>query len=104
MGLDLNTQWTDADVAALLASVVDDRDWRLEVGKDGIADLRDKTHAPTGADYDQGLHCYFEMWMQGSDFVGPGAAGDRKLVAKIAQGLRENYPTLKHGPSVYIDL
>jgi hypothetical protein len=31
MALDLNTTWTDADVAALLAGVVDDRDWRLEV-------------------------------------------------------------------------
>ncbi|MEW6168732.1 MAG: hypothetical protein AB1651_13695 [Pseudomonadota bacterium] len=104
MGLDLKTQWTDADVAALLGSVQDDRDWRLEVDRDGIAALHDKTHAPTGADYDLRLHCYFEMWMQGSDFVGPGAAGDKKLVAKIAQALRANYPTLKHGPSVYIDL
>lgn len=103
MALDLNTTWTDADVAALLTSVVDDRDWRLEVSPAGIADLHDKTATPTGADYDTTLHCYFETWMQGTDFVGPGAASDTRLVAKIAQGLRDNYPTLKHGPSVFID-
>jgi hypothetical protein len=103
MALDLNTTWTDADVAALLAGVVDDRDWRLEVSPAGIANLHDKTAAPTGADYDATLHCYFETWMQGTDFVGPGAASDTRLVAKIAQGLRDNYPTLKHGPSVFVD-
>ena len=37
MAIDLQKDWTDADVAALLASVDDDRDWRLEVNKDGVA-------------------------------------------------------------------
>ncbi len=31
MTLDLNSSWADADLAKLLASVTDDRDWRLEV-------------------------------------------------------------------------
>ena len=38
-----------------------------------------------------------------ASYVGPGAASDTRLVARIAQGLRDNYPTLKHGPSVFVD-
>lgn len=93
-----------ADVAALLASVVDDRDWRLEVSKAGIAELQDKTSMPTGIDHDATLHGYFETWMQGTDFALPGAASDARLVAKPAQALRDNAPTLKHGPSLRVDL
>jgi len=85
MTLDLNTSWADADLAKLLASVTDDRDWRLEVDKSGKASLADKTAHPTGADYDEGLHCFLETWMEGTDFVGPSAAGDRTLVGKIAR-------------------
>lgn len=102
--LDLAGAWTDADLAALLASVTDDRDWRLEVTPGGLASLADKTANPTGADYDEGLHCYFETWMAGTDFVGPGAAGDKTLVGKLAGALRANYPALKGERFVYVDL
>jgi hypothetical protein len=104
MPLDLKTDWTDADLAKLIGSVTDDRDWRLEVNAAGVANLADKTANPTGDDYDQTLHCYFETWMQGTDFVGPSAAGDKTLVGKIAKALRENYPTLKGAKFVYIEL
>jgi hypothetical protein len=104
MPLDLKTEWTDADLAKLIGSVEDDRDWRLEVNAQGSADLADKTANPTGDDYDETLHCYFETWMQGTDFVGPSAAGDKTLVGKIAKALRENYPTLKGAKFVYIEL
>jgi hypothetical protein len=104
MPLDLKNEWTDADLASMLASVVDDRDWRLEVSRDGIADLSDKTANPTGEDYDETLHCYFETWMMGTDFVGPSAAGDKTLVSKLATALRENYPALKLEKFVYVDL
>jgi hypothetical protein len=104
MPLDLKTDWTDGDLAKLLASVVDDRDWRLEVSKEGIADLSDKTANPTGDDYDETLHCYFETWMKGTDFVGPSAASDKTLVSKIASALRANYPALKAEKFVYVDL
>jgi hypothetical protein len=104
MPLDLKTDWTDADLAKLIGSVEDDRDWRLEVDAKGVADLADKTANPTGDDYDETLHCYFETWMQGTDFVGPSAAGDKTLVGKIAKALRENYPTLKGPKFVYIEL
>ena len=72
MALDLNGAWTDADVAALLASVVDDRDWQIEVSKAGIAELQDKTSVPTGIDHDATLHGDFEAWTQGTDFTLPG--------------------------------
>jgi hypothetical protein len=104
MSIDLNGAWTDADVAALLRGVEDDRDWRLEVSRAGVATLVDKTAHPTDADYDESLHCHFETWMQGSDFVGASAASDATFVGKIAKALRENYPTLKSTRFVYVDL
>jgi hypothetical protein len=104
MPVDLKGTWTDADIAKLIGSVTDDRDWRLEVSADGVADLSDKTAQPTGADYDETLHCYLETWMQGTDFVGPSAAGDKTLVGKIANALRENYPAVKANKFVYVEL
>jgi hypothetical protein len=105
MPLDLKSEWTDTDLAKMLASVIDDRDWRLEVTPDGVADLSDKTTNPTGEDYDETLHCYFETWMTGTDFVGPSAASDKGLVGRLATALRENYPNLKLGEKfVYVDL
>ncbi len=104
MALDLKADWTDADLAKLIASVKDDRDWRLEVSTDGVASLQDKTANPTGADYDETLHCYLETWSQGTDFVGSSAAGDKELVGKIAKALRENYPNLKKDKFVYVAL
>ena len=101
MAIDLNQEWTHADVSALLGSVNDDRDWRLEVDKQGIAALRDKT-TPTDTLYDQTLHCFLETWHEGTDFVGPSAASDKGLVAKIAQVLRDNYPDLKAGQFLFI--
>jgi hypothetical protein len=103
MSLDLNTDWTDAELATLIASVTDDRDWRLEVGTDGIARLNDISAHPNSAAYDETLHCYLEVWSAGTDFVGPGAAGDKSLMAKIAKGLRDNYPTRQKGAFIFID-
>jgi len=99
--LDLKAAWTDADVSRLIASVADDRDWRLEVGKEGVAFLHDMSD-PTGAEYDETLHCYFELWTGGSDFVGAAAAGDKTFIGKLAQGLRKNYPQLQSGQFVFV--
>lgn len=103
MSLDLKAEWTDADLAKMIASVNDDRDWRLEVSKDGIASLHDLSAEPNTAEYDSTLHCYLEVWSAGTDFVGPGAAGDKSLMGKIAKGLRDNYPALQKGAFIYID-
>jgi hypothetical protein len=81
-------------VSALLASVEDDRSWRLEVSADGLARLNDLSTVPDAA-YEEALHCFFEIWDQGTDFVGPGGACDKSLCIKIEKILRENYPVLK---------
>jgi hypothetical protein len=94
MAIDLKSDWTAADVSALLASVEDDRTWRLEVSADGLARLNDLSTVPSAA-HEEALHCFFEIWDQGTDFVGPGAACDKSLCNKIEKILRENYPALK---------
>lgn len=71
MAIDLKREWSTADVSTLLASVEDDRNWRLEVSSDGIASLHDLSIVPDAA-YEEALHCFFEIWDQGTDFVGPG--------------------------------
>lgn len=94
MTFDLKGEWTAADVSSLLASVEDDRSWRLEVTADGIVQLNDLTTVPAAA-YEDKLHCCFEVWDQGTDFVGPGAASDTSLCKTLERRLRENYPALK---------
>lgn len=73
MSFDMKQDWSDADVARLLASVEDDRDWRLEVDKNGLVSLQDKTSNPTDASYDQDLHCFFELWQQGINSWSPAS-------------------------------
>ena len=96
MAFDLKKDWSSGDVSALLASGKDDRSWRLEVTADGIAKLNDMSTVPDGA-YEDALHCFFEIWDQGTDFVGAGAAQDKDLCKKIERILRENSPAPK-GP------
>src|SRR5450756_1048241 len=93
MAIDLKSNWSATDVSTLLASVADDRSWRLEVSADGLACLHDLSTVPDAA-YEEALHCCFEIWDQGTDFVGPGAAGDKNLCNKIEKILRENYPAV----------
>ena len=94
MAIDLKKEWSAADVSSLLASAEDDRSWRLEVSADGIAQLNDMTTVPDAA-HEDALHCFFEIWDLGTDFVGAGAASDKDLCRKLERILRENYPTLK---------
>jgi hypothetical protein len=94
MAIDLKKDWSTRDVSKLLASVADDRSWRLEVSADGVAHLHDLSIVPDAA-YEDALHCFFEIWDEGTDFVGPGAASDKNLCMKIERILRDNYPELK---------
>jgi hypothetical protein len=94
MAFDLKKDWSATDVSALLASVEDDRSWRFEVSADGIASLNDMTITPE-TEYEDALHCFFEIWDAGTDFVGPGAASDMELCKKLERLVRENYPVLK---------
>jgi hypothetical protein len=70
MAIDLKKDWSAEDVSSLLASVEDDRSWRLEATGDGVAQLSDFSNVPDPA-YENSLHCFFEIWDRGTDFVGP---------------------------------
>jgi hypothetical protein len=94
MAFDLKTSWSVTDVSLLLASVEDDRRWRLEVTADGVVHLNDLSQVPDAV-YEDALHCAFEIWDEGTDFVGVSAAADKQLCGKIERILRENYPALK---------
>lgn len=96
MAFDLKQEWSATDVSLLLGSVQDDRAWRLEVTGEGVVQLNDVSITPD-VSYDESLHCFFEIWDAGTDFVGPGAASDEALCKKLERILRENYPMLK-GP------
>ncbi|MGB8364072.1 MAG: hypothetical protein ACLQUZ_11775 [Rhizomicrobium sp.] len=96
MAFDLKKEWSATEVSALLGSVEDDRSWRLEVTADGIVRLNDLTTVPDTA-YEDALHCFFEIWDRGTDFVGPGGSQDKDMCKKIESILRSNYPVLK-GP------
>ena len=82
MAFDLKKDWSTADVSSLLGSVEDYRSWRLEVTNDALAQRTILSTIPDAA-YEERLHCYFEIWDQGTDFVGPGAASDLSLCKKI---------------------
>jgi hypothetical protein len=43
------------------------------------------------------LRCIFEIWDQGTNFVGPSAASNKNLCKKLERLLRENWPTHKVG-------
>lgn len=94
----LNNAWTEADVAALLASARDNHVHRLVVEKNGdvrLLNLDNETEALD--DY----HAYFETWGRGTDYVGPGAAADKKHVGWIVEKLLANWPELE--ADEYID-
>jgi hypothetical protein len=69
--IDLKSEWTTADVSALLGSVADDRSWWLEVTGDGVAKLNDLTATPEAA-YEDALHCFFEIWTRARTSSAPG--------------------------------
>ena len=77
MAIDLNQEWTNADLSALMGSVADDRDWRLEVDKQGIAALRDKTAFQTSAvgNFGSGWTWLVKKADGSVDIVNMGAAG-----------------------------
>lgn len=84
--------WGRADVARLLGSVRDDRNWRLEVSQAGEAFLTDVSES---AAVNRGaLHCRFEIWCRGNGYVGPDAAWDAGWVTIVADDLRANWPEL----------
>lgn len=91
MSFNLNAPWGAPDVAALLASVEDDRNWRIILDRNGTVSLLDATANETPFAF---LHCYFETYMHGNGYVGSDAAADTRHVDDITQSLRRNWPSL----------
>lgn len=100
MQIDLKDEqaFTVESVRALIASKADSVNTQLRVTNDGIAYL--STDNVGGANV-QDLHCRFETWMAGNDWVGAGAANDEDWVNRIYNALRCNWPVRT---SSYIDM
>ena len=91
--IDLNdpTQFTRENVAKLIGSVLDTKNWQLRVTKQGIAYLSDVT----GSRDIEGLAFRFETWGARNNYVGFQAAHDQSWVAQIFADLMENWPDPK---------
>ena len=92
MAFSLTRPWTNADLATLIGSVEDDRNWRLVVDRSGEVSLLDASANETPYD---ALHCYFETWCWGTGHAGTDAAADAGHVSRVADALRENWPVLQ---------
>jgi hypothetical protein len=90
MRIDLNdpAQFTKENVALLIASEEDDRDWQLRVTSEGIAYLS----SVVGADRIEGLAFRCETWIEGNGYVGKEAAADESWVRQVYADLRRNWP------------
>jgi len=85
-------------VRKLIASGSDATHTQLRVTKAGIAFI---SKTDIGADNIGNIAFRLETWNQGSDHVGPKAAGDAGWVSRVYKVLRDNWPT----PSAdYIDV
>lgn len=94
MAIDLNSDWTVADVSALLASVEDDRSWRLEVSADGIARLHDLSTVPDAV---MKTRCIASSrsGTRARTLSVRAPRATKACAGKIERILRENYPALK---------
>ena len=97
MILNLNSQYTKADVAALLASKDDSQHRQLRVNINGGAYLSDDI----GNRQLQGVAFRLETWDAGNDYVGSKAASNAAFVSRIEKVLRANWP---NPTSTYIDV
>jgi hypothetical protein len=90
MEIDLTnpTDFTIANVRALLASVDDSEDTQLRVTKVGKAYLSDIT----GSEQKEGLRFRAETWDAGNGYVGEAAAADTEWVERVFGCLKANWP------------
>lgn len=91
--IDLNdqTQLTKENVARLIGSENDDRNWQLRVRLNGVAYLSDIV----GNLELDGLAFRLETWIQGNSYVGVPASEDDTWVETVYQLLKENWPKPK---------
>lgn len=100
MAIDLNQpgEPTVDSVRELIAWASDATHTQLRVTKAGIAFI---SNTDVGASNIGNLAFRLETWSQGTDHVGPNAAGDAGWVTKVHKVLCDNWPK----PSAdYIDL
>jgi len=96
--LDLTSgEYTQNDVAQLLASGDDSTHTQLRVANSGIAYLS----KDVGSDNLGGVALRFETWVAGNSYVGQDAGADDAWVGRIYNALKENWPNPKHS---YLDM
>jgi hypothetical protein len=88
--IDLNdpAQVTLENVALLLASVNDDRNWQLRTTVQGIAYLSETV----GNLELDGLAFRLETWLAGNGYVGTAASQDQDWVGRVLEVLQRNWP------------
>jgi len=84
-------QLTRENVAKLIGSQLDTKDWQLCVTKDGVAYLSDIV----GTEDVDGLAFRLETWCAGNNYVGFQAAHDPHWVEQVFRDLSENWPEAK---------
>jgi len=84
-------QLTRENVAKLIGSQLDTKDWQLRVSKDGVAYLSEIV----GAEDVDGLAFRLETWCAGNNYVGFQAAHDPHWVEQVFCDLSENWPEAK---------
>lgn len=92
---------TPAQVAALLASVEDDRHWRLAILKTGDVILVDRAQEDTLYPGYHAYHCFSDTYSHGGGYVGPAAASDAAWVQIVTDQINQNWPNTR--PEKYID-
>lgn len=96
MKIDLNSDFTLKDVAALLRSATDKEHTQLRVSDKGIAYISNDV----GVRNLSGVKFRLGTWAAGNDYVGENAAQDNEWIEKIYRVLKNNWPN----PSLdYID-
>lgn len=89
MTFNINANFTEAHVAALIASGDDSTSTQLRVSDIGTVYLSKSV----GNSNLQGVRVAFETFGAGNDYVGPQAAADAEWVGRIFRALKENWPS-----------
>ena len=82
------TEFTEANIAALLASGDDSFDSQLRVTNHGIAFISKSI----GAEDKEGILFRLETWDAGENHIGPDSVKDAEWVSKVYKCLKKNWP------------
>jgi len=94
MQIDLNNpnEFTLENISKLIASKDDSKHRQLRVTKAGKAYISDDV----GCDNLQDITFRFEIFCKGNDYFGERASKDTKLVTRIFDALKKNWPNPKY--------